>query len=94
MLKTALLVLRLFQVSECHGFTLMCYIRMGIQNGKGSIDAHFSIAMKHVVWYCNMVNCVLTPSDLDWGLRLNGGVINSIAEIIGINRGKLQEFVT
>ena len=36
----------------------------------------------------------MTPSDLVQALRFNGGVSNSIAEIIGINRTKLQEFVT
>ena len=72
----------------------MYYIRMGIQNGKGSIDAHFTIAMKRAVRYYNMVNDVVTPSYLVRALRFNGGAINSIAEMIGINRTKLQEFVT
>ena len=46
--KTASLVLGFFRIDECHGFTLMCYIHTIIQNGKGSVDAHFAIAVKRV----------------------------------------------
>lgn len=75
------------------GFTLLSYLHTGIQDGKGSIDGHFAVAMKHVVRYCKSGNNVTTSTHIVEALRANGGVNNSSPELITINRRKIKQFV-
>ena len=50
------------------------------------MDAHFTIAMKHVSMYVAQGNDVTTPAGLVTALRGNGGLANSAAELVRINR--------
>jgi hypothetical protein len=69
------------------------YIHTGVQDGKGPIDGHFAVAMKHVSRYCDMGNNVVTPMDIVKALRANEGVNNSVAEMVSINQKKIIAFV-
>jgi len=91
--KTPELVYGVFEIAKQNGLELLRYIHTGVQDGKGPIDGHFATAMKHVSKYCNMGNNVVTPIDIVKGLRANGGVNNSVAEMVSINRKKINEFV-
>ena len=50
--------------------------------------------MRHVLRFCNMEYDVVTSAQLVLALKANGGIANSVAEMIGINRKKVQQFVT
>ena len=82
-----------YAIAHCHSLNIICYIHTGIQDGKGPIDGHFATAMKHVSRFCNMGNDVVTPIDIVHALRANGGLNNSVADLISINRSKVQKFV-
>ena len=49
--------------------------------------------MKHVSRFCNMGNDVVTPIDIEQAPRGNGGLNNFAADLISINRSKVQKFV-
>jgi hypothetical protein len=44
--------------------------------------------------FCNMGNDVVTPAQIVQALRANGGVNNCVAELVDINRGTIDNFVT
>ena len=90
--KKGNLIVGLYRISKAYGLKLLSYVHTGIQDGKGSIDAHFATAMRHVHRYCNMGHDVVTSAELIQALRANGGVNNSVAEMIGINRTQVAKF--
>jgi hypothetical protein len=91
--KAPELIYALYVIAHHYSLKIICYIHTGIQDGKGPIDGHFATAMKHVSRFCNMGNDVVTPLDIVHALRANGGLNNSVADLISINRSKLQKFV-
>ena len=91
--KTPELILGMKLVAEKHGLRIVRYIHTGVQDGKGPIDGHFAVAMKHVLRYCNSGNNVVTPVQIVDALRSNGGVNNSISEMISINRPHIARFI-
>ncbi len=66
----------------------------GIQDGKSPLDAHFATAMRHVLLYCNEGHDVVTPVQLVNALRSNGGVRNSVAELVGVNRLEMASYLS
>jgi len=70
---------------------LMCPIKIlrfiytETQDGKCFIDAHFAIAMAHVMQYVSMDNNVITPTQLVQALNSNGGVRNTKAVLYTVN---------
>jgi hypothetical protein len=66
---------------------------MGVQDGKMPIDGHFAMAVKHISKFCAAGNNIVTPVDIVKVLRANGGVNNSVAEMVGINQTKIDEFM-
>ena len=64
------------------------------QDGKGSIDAHFALAMNHVMRYVNMGNNVISPVQLVYALLSNGGINNEMAELVMIDRKTLNTLLT
>jgi hypothetical protein len=91
--KSPELLLTMYKIAKYHGLELVNYINTGVQNGKGPIDGHFATAMAHVQRFCNMGNDILTPEDIVTALRSNGGVNNSLAEMVAVNRDAMQKFV-
>eukprot|EP00957_Ditylum_brightwellii_P028342 2140484-Ditylum_brightwellii.AAC.2 len=63
-----------------------------IQDGKGCIDAHFAMAIQHVIELCCMGSNVATPIELLNALNMNGGISNTVTELIGINRPAIAAF--
>jgi hypothetical protein len=82
----------LCKIAEEYGLILRAFIHTGVQDGKGCIDAHFATAMKHVFQYCTMSNDVITPIELGSALNANGGISNTISELVGINRRAVERF--
>jgi hypothetical protein len=83
----------MYKIAKYHGLELVIYIHTGVQDGKGPIDGHFATAMAHVQQFCNRGNDILTPEDIVTALRSNGGVSNSLAEMVAVNRDAMQKFV-
>jgi hypothetical protein len=83
----------LYAIAHHHSLNIMCYIHTGPQDDKGPIDGHFATAMKHVSRFCNMGNDVVTPIDIVQAPRGNVGLNNFAADLISINRSKVQKFV-
>ena len=90
--KKGNLVFALYKITEKYNLTICSYIHTGVQDGKGCIDAHFSMAMHHVLMYCNMGSDVITPIELVDALNANGGVNNTVADLVGVNRPVIQQF--
>jgi hypothetical protein len=90
--KTPGLLFGMFVVCQKHNVKLISFIHSGIQDGKGPIDGHFAVGMKHVIRYVNGGNNVVTSLDLIDALRSNGGINNSIAEMVHVNCLKLEKF--
>lgn len=91
--KSPELLLTMYKIAKYHGLELVIYIHTGVQDGKGPIDGHFATAMAHVQRFCNTGNDILTPEDIVTALRSNGGVNNSLAEMVAVNRDAMQKFV-
>lgn len=62
------------------------------QDGKCSIDAHFAIAMAHILKYVAMGNNCVTPTQLIVVLNSNGGLANTKAVLYTVNRDTMQTF--
>ncbi len=90
--KKGTLLLGMYKTAKAYGIKILSYVHTGVQDGKGSIDAHFSTAMRHVHRYCSMGNDVITSAQLVNALKANGGVANSYVEMIGINRSHARKF--
>lgn len=89
--ETPELILGIYIVSHSLGLKLLTYLHTGVQDGKGSIDGHFAIAIKHIVRHCNSGNNVVTPLQIVKALRSKGGVNNSVAEMVSINRKEVSK---
>ena len=90
--KKGNLLFGMYKIAQNYGINLRSYIHTRVQDGKGSIDAHFATAMRHIHCYCDMGADVVTPIKIVDALNANGGVNNTIAEIVGINRPAVQKF--
>ena len=86
------LLVGMIQVATHHGFKLPHFIHTGVQDGKGPVDAHLGTASAHVKRYCNEGHNVINPADLVKALQHNGGVNNSYAYLISINRKHMSKF--
>ena len=92
MLQKGSLLLGMHKIAHAYNFKLISFIHTCVQDGKGYIDAHFATAMRHVNRFCDMGNNVITSHELVMALRANGGINNSVAEMIGINRVGVHRF--
>mmetsp|Transcript_50118 Transcript_50118/g.60491 ORF Transcript_50118/g.60491 Transcript_50118/m.60491 type:complete len:344 (-) Transcript_50118:695-1726(-) len=90
--KKSNLLFGVFKIAQAYGLQLSSYIHTGVQDGKGPIDAHFATAMKHVHRCCAMGHDVVTSTKLVQALKANGGVNNSVSEMVGINRRQVKKF--
>jgi hypothetical protein len=71
-------------IAKQAGLKLVNFIHNGVQDGKGTIDGHFATTMRHILQFCNMGNNAVTPEDIVTALSANGGVNNSVAEMISL----------
>ena len=70
------------------------FIHTETQDGKGLIDAHFARGTAHVQQYMrnsspNRVRSIATPRGLARALAWNGGIQNSIVQLIEVNQDRL-----
>ena len=63
------------------------------QDGKCSIDAHFAVAMGHIMRYVNEGNNVISPVQLAYALSENAQLNNCIAELFSLDRPKVEELI-
>ena len=71
---------------------LKYYIHTETQDGKGSVDAHFAVAMRHVMNHVNMGSNVISPMELCTALQSNGGVGNTVVSSFDLDRKFVDEF--
>ena len=74
-------------IASTHGLCLRGYLHSETQRGKGLVDAHFEVSMRHVNRYVNEVGCnIVTPGDLVAALGYRDGLANSSTELIDVVR--------
>lgn len=73
-------------VAKANEVSLLKFIHTETQDGKLLVDAHFAIAMSHVSKIVGEGNDFTTPSTLVKALRSGGGLKNTAAELIRIDR--------
>jgi hypothetical protein len=71
------------------------YIFTETQDGKGLIDAHFTICMAHLKRFMrtsqrNRIRAIATPAGLAYALPWNGGVQNSCVQLVRLDKEKLK----
>jgi hypothetical protein len=91
--KSSIFLYAAFIIAKQAGLKLVNFIHTGIQDGKRPIDGHFATAMRHILQCCNMGNTVVTPEDIFTALSANGGVNNSVAEMISLDRDTMVLFI-
>jgi hypothetical protein len=79
-------------LSASCGVHISKYIHTETQDGKGLIDAHFARGSNHVDFFIQEGQDAATPRQVYESLISNGGLSNSGAQLIGINREHLQKF--
>lgn len=84
-IKKGRLKIIIYLITNSYGLIIVIYVHTGIQDGKGSLDAHFANAIMHIIRYVNMGFNVVTSVELVNALHENGGISNTHAKIIGIN---------
>lgn len=70
------------------------YVHTETQDGKGSIDSHFAVSMRHILNYINMGSNVVSPLELYSALQSNGGVGNSVATLFDLDCGCIGRILT
>ena len=62
-------------IADSHGMYLKSMVYNEAQCGKGPVDAHFAVCMRHIYSYMvqNSADCA-TPAQVVYALRSNGGV--------------------
>lgn len=65
---------------------LVSYLHGETCDGKGACDAHFSVGMSRVCAFCRQGNDVATPHAIAVALTSDGGIANTIAEVVTTDR--------
>lgn len=79
------------QINRHSTVQIIRFIHTETQDGKCSIDAHFAIAMAHILRYVAMGNNCVTPSQVVAALHANGGVQNTTAHLYLVDRDAMNE---
>ncbi|KAJ8908052.1 hypothetical protein NDN08_008149 [Rhodosorus marinus] len=80
-------------VAQSIGLELVQLVHSQSEDERSLLEAHFSQSMSHVLSYLRTGNNVVTEGDLVMALRANGGVKNSVAELMVVNYSKIQTLV-
>ena len=81
-----LLLYRLMLISNnCKNASIVKVIHSETQDGKYSINAHFAVAIAHIMQYVNEGNNVILPIQLTSVLSYNKQLNNSIAKLLSIS---------
>ena len=80
-------------VAEAIGTRIKAIVHTETQDGKGLIDAHFAIMMRHVWEFVNSGNNASTEDELVTALRSYGCVSNTVVELIFHDRLHLENYV-
>uniref|UniRef100_A0A7S0BHF3 Uncharacterized protein n=1 Tax=Rhodosorus marinus TaxID=101924 RepID=A0A7S0BHF3_9RHOD len=90
--KPELLFLLLI-VAQNVGIELVQVVHSQSEDERSPLEAHFSQSLNHVLSYLRTGNNVVTEGDLAMALRANGGVKDSVAELVVVNHAKMQTLV-
>lgn len=77
-----------------HGIRVERYVHTETQDGKSPLDAHFDQASRKVRRFVQQGNNCVTPSHLVASLTADGGLANSVAELVEYERGHLRQLLT
>ena len=80
-------------LSLFHDIRVVRFLHTGTQDGKSSLDGHFATSTRWIREYLKEGNNALTASQLVEAMRSNGGLPNTIVELIRHDRGRLNEFL-
>lgn len=80
-------------IAKHYDIKIIYCVHAGVQDSKSALDGHFVKVMKYVNRFCNRGNDVITPIGLVKALRSNGGILNAVAELVGINRMVVDNLV-
>ena len=79
-------------------FFIRKIIHSETQDGKGLVDAHFAMCMRHLLKYMktnpfstNKIRHIKTPRGLAYALAWADGVVNSIVQLVEIDRVRMQK---
>lgn len=75
-----------FFITKGHSLSLEILLHSETQDGKLLVDTHFAVAMMHVCRYVDKGNSVKTPSQLVTAINSDGGVANTVADLVYIDR--------
>ena len=84
---------------NCHFYDKLFiseYIHTETQDGKTILDGHFGTCVIHLngfmkLWMPNKVTKIKTPNGLGYALAYDGGVTNTIVQLVNIDRSCLQK---
>lgn len=80
------MILLLPVIGAAHGFWIKRYIHTETQDGKSVLDAHFAQAGRQIGRWIQQGNNCLTPTQLIVAMTSNGGLPNTLAELVEYNR--------
>ena len=74
-------------IADTHGMYLKSIVHNEAQCGKGPVDAHFAVCMRHIYSYMVQHSAdFATPAQVVYALRSNGGVRNNTIELLYIKQ--------
>ena len=84
----------MFIVFQNHSLSLWSHVHAENQDSKSSIDAHFAVAMRHVLVHVNVGINVISPLDLHKALIANGGVMNTVLTLFELDCSYIETFAS
>lgn len=91
--QNALVMLLLPCHSVTHGTQVTRFIHTETQDGKSVLDAHFARPMGVLKMRLKEGNNCVTPTQALIGLKSNGGLPNTVVEVVDHDRAALQRLV-
>ena len=87
------LLLGMLIICDHYHIGLKSFIHTETQDGKGSIDGHFAICMKHVNSFVNTGFNVTSPRELFMALHWDGGPKSTTEVLFSVNMCRVQSLV-
>ena len=97
--KSLVLMMLLMNAKYRGDFFFSRLIHSETQDGKGAVDRHFAVAMRHIRNYMrnskqNRIVRINTAKGLSFALQWNNGIQNSIVQYIEIDRDAMETYAT
>ena len=79
-------------LSYVHKVKIIRFVRTETQDGKSPLDGHFARAQEWIRNWILLNNNALTAAQIVTGLRSNGGMPNSISQLVELDMDKSRQF--